>query len=151
MSDVFDLTDAVAARINAGSYTISATFTAQGVALIEVDADEIVDNVLVECVPRMKRLEPLSRAKDRNEITIGVGVMKQIGVTAGKVTTSEVSALVELCEEIADQLKSQDYTVNGRSAKWIKTEIDPVYDSEALYDANQFRSIVNATYLLTTP
>lgn len=151
MSDVFDLADAVATRVNAGSYTIADSFTAQGVALIEFDADEIQDAVIVECVPRSKAMEPLSRAKERNEITIGVGVMKKVGTTTGKVTTADVSGLVGLCEEIAAQLKSADYTVNGRQAKWLKTEIDPIYDPAALYDSNQFRSIVNATYLLTTP
>lgn len=151
MSDVFDLADAVAARINAGSYTLSDTFTATGLALIEYDADEIVDNVRVHCMPQNKRIETLSRSKDRNEITIGIGIMKAIGYSDGKVDTSQVDGLVEFCEEITDQIKSYDPPVNGRNAKWLRNEIDPIYELESLYSAQQFRSVVNATYLLTTP
>lgn len=150
MSDVFDLADAVAARVNAGSYSYVDSFTAAGVALIEKDMDEL-DVVVVECFPMAQSMEPLSRSKDRREVTIGVGVMKQVGTTAGKVTTSEVSSLVELCEDIADQLKSADYTVNGRNAKWLRNEVDPIYDSASLYNHQQFRSMVQSTYLMTTP
>lgn len=151
MSDVFDLADAVATRINAGSYTLADTFTAGGLALIEYDADDLIDNVIVKCVPRGKTQERLSRATNRVEITIGVGVMKTVDTSGGLVDTSQVDGLVEFCEEIADQIDSHDPTVNGRKAKWLKNEIEPIYDPQALYSAQQFRSIVNATYLLTTP
>lgn len=151
MSDVFDLADAVAARVNAGSYTLGDSFTATGLALIEFDADEIADSVVVHAVPRSKQIDALSRSKDRSEITVGVGVMKTVVNDGGKIDTSQVDGLVELCEEIADQLRSYSPTVNGRSAKWLRNEIDPIYDSEALYASQQFRSVVNATYLLTTP
>ena len=151
MSDVFDLADGVAARINAGSYTLSDSFTATGLALMEFDVDEIVDNVRVHCLPQNKRIETLSRSKDKNEITIGIGIVKLIGYSDGKVDTSQVDGLVEFSEEIADQIKSYDPTVNGRNAKWLRNEIDPIYDLDALYSAQQFRSVVSATYLLTTP
>ena len=151
MSDVFDLADAVAVRVNAGSYTLADSFTASGVALIDYDMDEIGDSVIVECVPRTKTVETLSRSKDRTEITIGVGVMKAITNTQGRINTSQVDGLVEFCEEIADQLRSFGFTVNGRYATWLNNEIDPIYDPDTLYSHQVFRSVVNATYLLTTP
>jgi hypothetical protein len=151
VSDVFDLADAVAGRVNAGSYTIADSFTATGLALIEFDADELVDAVQVHCTPVSKNIETLSRSKDKSLIKIGVGVLKKIGTNNGKVDTSQVDGLVELCEEIADQLKGYDPTVNGRKARWINNEIDPIYDAESLYSFQQFRSMIGATYLLTTP
>ena len=151
MSDVFDLADAVAARVNGGSYSLGDSFTATGLALIEMDADEIADNVIVHCVPRSKEITPLSRAKDKTEVTIGIGVLKAVGTSGGKIDTSAVDSLVEFCEDLADRVKSESYTINGRRATWLGNEIDPIYDTDALYDSQQFRSIVNATYLLTTP
>lgn len=151
MSDVFDLSDKLADRINAGTYTLGDAFTASGLALAEFDVDEIADRVKIHCIPQSKRIETLSRAKSKNEITIGIGVVKLVGYSDGKVDTSQVDGLVEFCEEIADQIRSYDPPVNSRNAKWLRNEIDPIYDVEALYSAQQFRSIINATYLLTTP
>lgn len=151
MSDVFDLADAVAARINEGSYTLADSFTATGLAMVEFDVSEIVDAVKVHCVPMRKNITTLSRAKDKSEIKIGVAVVKKVGISDGKVNTSQVDGLVELCEEIADQLKSHDPTVNGRKARWLNNEIDPIYDMESLYSFQQFRSMIGSTYLLTTP
>ena len=151
MSDVFDLADAVAARVNGGSYSLGDTFTATGLAMIEMDADELVDNVIVHCVPRAKTIEPLSRSKDRTEVVIGVGVLKTVGTVAGAIDTDAVDALVEFCEDIADRIRSESYTINGRRATWLGNEIDPIYDPDALYASQQFRSVVNATYLMTTP
>lgn len=151
MSDVFDLADGIASRINSGTYTIADSFTASGLAIMELDFDEIQDAVRVHCIPQNKRMEPLTRTKDRTEITIGVGIAKAIGYDGGKVDTAQVDGLVEFCEEIADRIKNYDPPVNGRMARWARNEIDPIYDIDALYSAQQFRSIVNATYLLTTP
>lgn len=150
MSDVFDLSDAVASHVNGGTYTLGDSFTATGLALIEFDADDLIQNVIVHCVPRAKVVEPLSRSKDKNEITVGVGVMKTID-SNGVIDTDQVDGLVEFCEEVADRLRGQGFTINGRPATWMNNEIDPIYDPEALYSSQQFRSVINATYLLTTP
>jgi len=151
VSDVFDLADAVAARVNGGSYTISDTFTVTASALVEYDMDELEDAVAVKCVPLQREVEPVSRSKCKNEITIGVAVLKNVQTSTGAVDTAAVSGLVELTEEIEDRLRSEGYTVNGKRASWLRTEVDPIYDGDVLYAHQQFRSVINATYLLTTP
>lgn len=153
MSDLFDLADAVATRVNAGSYTYADSFTAESVALVDLDAEDIRDSVVVQVVPRGKEIEPLSREKRRNELTIGVGIVKKVGVndSTGKTQKSDVSGLVELAEEIEQQMQDHTPTVNGRKARIVRTDIAPVYDPDALYAAQQFRSVVEITYLLTTP
>lgn len=151
MSDVFDLTDAVAARINAGAYTIADTFTASGVPLVEFDMDELSDDVAVECVPMSNELTPITRTKDRSDITIATVVLKRVGVVAGKASKVELAELTEFCEELASQLRGQDYTINGRKASWLSNEIDPIYDSDALYSHQLFRSQVKSNFFLTTP
>lgn len=151
MSDVFDLADAVASRVTGGSYSISDTFTVTASALVEYDMDELEDAVAVKCVPLHREIEPISRNKCKSEVTIGVAVLKNVQTTTGSVDTAAVSSLVELTEEIEDRLRSEGYTVNGKRASWLRTEIDPIYDGDSLYAHQQFRSVVNATYLLTTP
>lgn len=151
MSDVFDLADAVASRINSGSYTLSDTFTVSAMALIEYNMDDMEDSVLVKCVPLKQEIDPIARNKCKNEITIGVAVLKNVQTSTGSVDTNAVSGLVELTEEIADRLRSESYTVNTKRASWLRTEVDPIYDGDVLYASQQFRSVISVTYLLTTP
>lgn len=151
MSDVFDLAHAVADHVDGGSYTIPDTFTVTASALVECDMSEIEGSVAVKCLPLQREVEPVSRSKCKSEITIGVAVLKNVATSAGAVDTAAVSGLVELTEEIEDRLRSEGYTVNGKTASWLRTEVDPIYDGDVLYSHQQFQSVIKATYLLTTP
>lgn len=153
MSVVFDICDAAKDRIDGGTYTAPyASITAESVPMVEVDLDE-TSSVVVSVVPRALGIEALTRGASKDEYTIGVVVQKMVDSSAGVVSKSEVSALVLLVEELKSRLQRVDLTITGAKARFVNIETDPatgLYDPGALYSQQQFRSVLNATYLTTS-
>lgn len=151
MSQVFDIADAVVTRINDGSYTAPYnSFAAAAVPIVEINLPAS-ESLVVSVVPRGLGMEPLDRAGTRDDHTVGVVVQKNVGVSGGKVNKSDVNALFLLVEQIHAQLRRVNLTAGSKTARWVQSVADPLYDPGALYASQQFQSITNVTYFVTSP
>ena len=140
MAVITDIADAVAAEINAGSY--SQELTAQRLLLPRFDLEDM-KTLQVTVVPKAVTTVPGGRAHNQHDYVIDVAVQQKLRTT----DDSEIDGLLTLVDEIADQLRFKRLT-SYPNAIWLKTENEPVYAQEHLDELRQFTSILSFTFRL---
>jgi len=140
MAVIADIADAVAAEINAGSF--SQALTAERVYLPVFDLKEMQD-LRVTVVPKSVLTLPGGRANNQHDYAIDVAVQKKLQTA----DNAEIDDLMTLVDEIADHLRFKRLS-SYPNAIWLKTENQPVYAPEHLHELRQFTSILTFTFRL---
>jgi len=132
---VVDLTNAMVAAINGG--TFSESFTAAKnylptYAIAEADLDDT--NVVL--TPRASTSDPNSRSTTERTYTVDVAVVSRAD------GDSETEALLGLVDEIDDFLTN----LNLGDFEWLRNETESIYVEDQLKNNKVFISVISATY-----
>ena len=138
MAVITDIADAVAAEINAGSFSQPVSATREYLPAFEL-AD--MQTLRVTVVPRSVTTLPGGRAHNQYDYAIDVAVQKKLDAA----DNAEIDALMTLVDELADHLRFKRLTAFPNAA-WLKTENQPVYAQEHLQELRQFTSILTFTF-----
>lgn len=140
-STIVDVADAVVALLNAGvaaGNVFGERFTAVRDYVPEIDLGEL-NGIAVFVVPREIVATNLTRAHDQEDVSIDVGVFKNL-LTARR---EEVDALFLLIQQMSGVLRKRLTTV---PASWVGRRSEPIYDAESLVQRRVFRSVTTYTY-----
>lgn len=136
MSVITDLADAVASSLN--DATFSEEFTAERLHQPSFDLAELSE-LHVSVVPKSQTITNATRQHSFFDCEIDVGVQQKVA------DDTEVDALLDLVQEIADHLRMKrlpDYPQAG----WLAIAHDPVVASEHLDQNRQLTSVLTVTY-----
>jgi len=139
MSTIATLADAVAAHINAG--TFSQPLTAVRMFQPAFTLEDLKD-LRVSVVPRTLQMSPVTRDSLAIEYVVDVGVQKKLPPDGADAVIDELLSLVEA---VADHLRFQ--RLEGfPDAAWVGISNEPVVSSEALEQHRVFTSVLSVTY-----
>ena len=136
MSTITAIADAVAAHINAG--TFSQPVNAMRMYQPAFTLADLAD-LHISVVPRTVSIAAASRDSSTFECVIDVGVQKKIADEA------EIDGLLDLTEELADHIRLKRLP-DAPDAAWVGIAQDPVVSSEALEQHRTFTSVLSVTY-----
>ncbi|MGE3108352.1 MAG: hypothetical protein AB7O77_08370 [Phycisphaerales bacterium] len=139
MSTIAAIADAVAAHINAGTFSqpVSAERMYQPAFTLEDLAD-----LRVSVVPRTVGIAAATRDSSFFECVVDVGVQKKLPAEGAD---SEIDALLDLVEEITDHLRLKRLP-DAPEAAWAAIAHEPVVSSESLEQHRVFTSVLSVTY-----
>ncbi len=125
MSTIAAIADAVAAHINAGTFSqpVSAERMYQPAFTLEDLAD-----LRVSVVPRTVGIAAATRDSSLFECVVDVGVQKKLPAEGAD---AEIDALLDLVEEITDYLRLKRLP-DAPEAAWAGIAHEPVVSSESL-------------------
>ena len=139
MSTLVGVADAVAAHINAGTY--SRPVIAERMYQPAFTLEDLKD-LRVSVVPRTVGISAASRDSSTFECIIDVGVQQKLPATGEQ---AEIDALLDLVEEIADRLRLTRLP-GAPEAAWAGIAHEPVVSSESLEQHRVFTSVLSVTY-----
>ncbi|GIK54175.1 MAG: hypothetical protein BroJett014_31480 [Planctomycetota bacterium] len=139
MSTLVGVADAVAAHINAGTY--SRPVIAERMYQPAFTLEDLKD-LRVSVVPRTVGISAASRDSSTFECIIDVGVQQKLPAEAEQ---AEIDALLDLVEEIADRLRLTRLP-GAPEAAWVGLAHEPVVSSESLEQHRVFTSVLSVTY-----
>lgn len=139
MSTIVTIADAVAAHINAG--TFSRPVSAQRRYQPAFTLEDLKD-LRVSVVPRSTAISAASRDSSAFECVIDVGVQKKV---PPENESAEIDALLWLVEEIADHLRLGRLP-GAPEAAWVSIAHEPVVSSESLEQHRVFTSVLSVAY-----
>ena len=139
MSTIAAIADAVAAHINAGTY--SRPVSAERMYQPAFTLEDLKD-LRVSVVPRTVGISAASRDSSTFECVIDVGVQQKLPAEAEE---DEIDALLDLVEEIADRLRLTRLP-GAPEAAWVGIAHEPVVSSESLELHRAFTSVLSVTY-----
>ncbi len=139
MSTIAAIADAVAAHINAGTFSqpVSAERMYQPAFTLEDLAD-----LRVSVVPRTVGIAAATRDSSLFECVVDVGVQKKLPAEGAD---AEIDALLDLIEEITDYLRLKRLP-DAPEAAWAGIAHEPVVSSESLEQHRVFTSVLSVTY-----
>jgi hypothetical protein len=139
MSTIAAIADAVAAHINAGTFSqpVNPVRVYQPAFTLEDLAD-----LRVSVVPRTVGITAASRDSSTFECVVDVGVQKKLPAEAEQ---AEIDGLLDLVEEITDHLRLKRLP-NAPEAAWAGISHEPVVSSESLEQHRVFTSVLSVTY-----
>lgn len=139
MSTIAAIADAVAAHINAGTFSqpVSAERMYQPAFTLEDLAD-----LRVSVVPRTVGIAAATRASSLFECVVDVGVQKKLPAEGAD---AEIDALLDFVEEITDHLRLSRLP-DAPEAAWAGIAHEPVVSSESLEQHRVFTSVLSVTY-----
>ena len=136
MSTIVAIADAVAAALNAGTFSVPV----EAVRMFQpVFTLEELQALRVSVVPRSTGITTASRDSSVFECQIDVGVQKKVSGDA------EIDGLLGLIDEIADHLRLKRLP-GFADAAWAGIAHDPVVSSEALAEHRTLTSVLTVTY-----
>ncbi len=139
MSTIAAVADAVAAHINAGTY--SRPVSAERMYQPAFTLEDLKD-LRVSVVPRTVGISAASRDSSIVECVIDVGVQQKLPPANEQ---AEIDALLELVERIADRLRLTRLP-GAPEAAWAGLTHEPVVSSESLEQHRVFTSVLSVTY-----
>lgn len=139
MSTIAAIADAVAAHVNAGTFSqpVNAVRMYQPAFTLEDLAD-----LRVSVVPRTVGIAAASRDSSTFECVVDVGVQRKLPAEGDQ---AEIDALLDLVEEIADHLRLKRLP-DAPEAAWAGIAHEPVVSSESLEQHRVFTSVLSVTY-----
>ena len=138
MSTIVDVADAVAAGLNAGSFSVQ--FTAVRKYLPAAELADLAE-VQVTVVPKSADISTATRDSSYFDCTIDVGVQKKLEADE----PAELDSLVNLTEQIIDCLRTKRLEAMPEAA-WLSIAHEPVFAPEHLDQERVFTSVVSVTY-----
>lgn len=142
MARTIDIADAVVTALNGHSF--SQEFTAVRAYRPTFDLKDMT-HLHVTVVPKAVELSTAGRGLAQSDVQIDVGVQKKL--SAVDEDTTEIDALMDLVQEIADFVRA---TGRFGEAAWVRTENAPVYSQEHLAELRQFTSVLTLTLRVMT-
>jgi len=139
VSTIAAIADAVAAHINAGTY--SRPVSAERMYQPAFTLEDLKD-LRVSVVPRTVGISAASRDSSIVECVIDVGVQQKLPATGEQ---AEIDALLDLVEEITDHLRLKRLP-GAPEAAWVGIAHEPVVSSESLEQHRVFTSVLSVTY-----
>ncbi len=139
MSTIASIADAVAAHINAG--TFSQPITAERMYQPAFTLEDLKD-LRVSVVPRTTAISAASRDSSIFECVIDVGVQQKLPAGDEEI---EIDRLLDLVEEIADHLRLRRLP-DAPEAAWAGITHEPVVSSESLEQHRVFTSVLSVMY-----
>jgi len=139
MSTIASIADAVAAHINAG--TFSQPITAERMYQLAFTLEDLKD-LRVSVVPRTTAISAASRDSSIFECVVDVGVQQKL---PSENEQAEIDALLDLVEEIADHLRLKRLP-DAPEAAWAGITHEPVVSSESLEQHRVFTSVLSVMY-----
>jgi len=139
MSTIAAIADAVAAHINAGTFSLpvaAARMYQPAFTLEDLKA------LRVSVVPRTTAITAASRDSSIYECVIDVGVQKKLPAEDEQ---ADIDGLLDLVEEIADHLRLTRLP-DVPEAAWAGIAHEPVVSSESLEQHRVFTSVLSVTY-----
>lgn len=139
MSTIATIANAVAAHINAGTFSqpVNAVRMYQPAFTLEDLAD-----LRVSIVPRTVGIAAASRDSSTFECVVDVGVQRKLPAEGDQ---AEIDALLDLVEEITDHLRLKRLP-DAPEAAWAGIAHEPVVSSESLEQHRVFTSVLSVTY-----
>lgn len=139
MSTIVAIADAVAAHINAGTFSqpLSAERMFQPAFTLED-----LGTLRVSVVPRTMAIAAASRDSSAFECVVDVGVQKKLPAEDEQ---SEIDVLLDLVEEMTDHLRLKRLP-DAPEAAWVGIAHEPVVSSESLEQHRVFTSVLSVTY-----
>lgn len=140
MSVIQNIAEALKQELTTG--TFGQPFTPERMYVPEFTLPEM-QTMRVSVVPAAWNMSLASRRQSQDEYDIFVGIQKKL---AG-ITSADVDPMLALVEEIAGFLKFRRLA-SYPDPVWVRTENEPIYDPDHLFEMNQFTSILTVTYRL---
>lgn len=139
MSTIAAIADAVAAHINAGTFSqpVSAVRMYQPAFTLEDLAE-----LRVSVVPRTVGIAAASRDSSTFECVVDVGVQKKLPAEDEQ---AAIDGLLDLVEELTDHLRLKRLP-DATDAAWAGIAHEPVVSSESLEQHRVFTSVLSVTY-----
>lgn len=138
MAVIADIAGAVAAEINAGSFSLPVDATREYLPHFDL---EDMQTLRVTVVPKSVTTQPGDRSRNQHDYAIDVAVQKKLDTA----DNAEIDALMTLTEEIGDHLRFRRLS-GFPEAMWIKTENEPIYSQEHMQEMRQFTSVLTLTF-----
>lgn len=138
-ASIVQIAAAVVSELNSGSFT--QPFAAQRYYVPKFNLAS-AQELRVSVVPRSLTSKTLDRARDNFDYEIDVAIQQKV-----EPTISNLDALLELVEEIADYLRKQPLAAFP-PARCIEVANAPLYAIEHLEEFRQFTSVLTLTYRL---
>lgn len=130
MSELIDLADHIAGELTSAS--LSQAIDVRRSYLPEYELQDR-DAVLVTVIPKEVKMRPLTRSRQRWEVSIDVAVQQKLDSLANEA----IDPLMSLTEEVADVLR-------GRERR-IRIENRPIFAQEHLHEKRLFTSLITVT------
>ncbi len=138
MNTLVAVADAVVAGLNAGSFGQPFTATRKYQPAFELAE---MQTLHVTVVPKSVSISAAARDSSFFDCAIDIGVQKKVNPD----TPSEIDALMNLAEEIADHLRMRRLETLPEAA-WLSITNEPVFAPEHLDQLRQFTSVLTVTY-----
>ncbi len=138
MAGITEIADAVAAELNAGSF--SQAFTAERRYRPVFDLPEM-GTLHVTVVPQGMTIETAGRGRNQQDYRIDIAIQKKFE----NGDAAELDPLMALVEQIADHFRFR--RLEGLpEAVWVKTENAPIYAAEHMEQNRVFTSVLTLTF-----
>lgn len=139
MSTIIAIADALAAHINAGTFSqpVNAVRMFQPAFTLE----ELKD-LRISVVPRTTGISAASRDSSNFDCVLDVGVQKKLPAEGD---VAEIDGLLDLVEAIADHVRLKRLP-DAPDVAWVGIAHEPVVSSEALEQHRVFTSVLSVTY-----
>ena len=142
MSTITAIADAVASRLNAG--TFSMPFTAARSFQPSFGLAEL-ESLRVSVVPRASAITSASRKQSQYDCSIDIGIQQRLQPSEPSHEQGQIDALLDLVEEIVDHLRFERLA-DFPDAAWAGIEHEPLVATEHLDQHRQFTSILTVNY-----
>lgn len=142
------LADAVVDRINSGDY-IDWVFTAERHYLPTYDlADWREVKVTVVPAARENKIDARGAGANARTYTIDVAIQKKLTKQSELERRDECDVLSGLVSAIEDRLERVGFSWDDcpRKAKWLGSEVDPLWSEDHLNEYGQFTAVIRLQY-----
>lgn len=137
------LADAVADAVNGGTYSVAFTAVRAWLPVFRLEHGDL-SAVQVTVAPMTRESAPAARGKDLHRHSIEIAIQKDLPYESTLET--EVDAMTDLVEEIADRLARRNLFAGGMTWHIEGVKIDPVCAFTELDGSRLFVSVIEATY-----
>ena len=138
MSTLIDIADALVASLNAASFSQEVTAERRYRPTFELTE---LDALRVSVVPKSLAIASATRAANYFDCASDIGVQKKVNPDE----PTEIDALMNLAEEIADHLRMKRLN-DAPEAAWLSIENEPVFAPEHLDQERTFTSVLTVRY-----
>jgi hypothetical protein len=142
ISTIDQIAEAVTHELNTAAP--SKDFTAVKRYRAKVKKQDLGTGITVQVVPSSLAKALATRADTEAEYTLQVGMQKRLDSSASDDET-EIAGLMLFAEELAEIISNLELT-QMPAANWVGSELDPIYDPEAVDRDRIFRSVIELTY-----
>ena len=139
-SEIIDIADAIVAELNDHSFSVSFVSTREYAP--EFELKELAE-LKVTVVPRGLERNIAGRGSRQNDYQVDIAIQKRV---ANNDDCDNLMGLVQEIVEYLDDKTLSDYP----TARWFKTNNDPIFAPDHIQDKRCFTSILTLAYRVLT-